>query len=218
MERHEVPGLATESDGRWEYPRLTLPALPEGSPRPYTEGNAGELHHADLRKLLLPAPAGATIDRKLSGGWVPVDQYLAEYTADERPALKQALSDLALRHVAARGWSMPDGTVTRVYLLRFGSGAFTRALQDETLAFGGSSGSALVNGAKMEDDPAWTLPDGADTSSYVFRETAPYGPEQTRQAYVVAGDTLGLVVQTRKGTAAQVPFHQAVVLQNQLLG
>lgn len=34
MERHEVPGLATESDGRWEYPKLSLPALPADAPRP----------------------------------------------------------------------------------------------------------------------------------------------------------------------------------------
>lgn len=30
MERTDVPGLATEPDGRWEYPQLALPALPEG--------------------------------------------------------------------------------------------------------------------------------------------------------------------------------------------
>ncbi|MFI9777666.1 hypothetical protein ACIHCV_23630 [Streptomyces sp. NPDC051956] len=39
-----------------------------------------------------------------------------------------------------------------------------------------------------------------------------------RSAYLVAGDTVGLVVQSRKGTAPAVPFRQAVVLQSQLLG
>ena len=42
--------------------------------------------------------------------------------------------------------------------------------------------------------------------------------EQVRQAYLVAGDTLGLVVQSRKGRALAVPFQQTVVLQSQLLG
>lgn len=32
MERTDVPGLATESDGRWDYPRLSLPALPATRP------------------------------------------------------------------------------------------------------------------------------------------------------------------------------------------
>ncbi|WP_316248180.1 hypothetical protein [Streptomyces sp. TRM49041] len=218
MERHEVPGLATEKDGRWEYPKLSLPALPAGVPRPFSDGNNGENHYADLRKLLLPAPAGATVDKKLAGGWVTVDQYLAEYDADKRPALKQALTDHAVRHIAARGWTMPDGTVTRVYLLQFNSGAFTRAFQDDDLGFGGSSGAALQGAADMENDPRWTLPEEMDTSSYVFRETEPYGPEQTRQGYVVAGDTLALVVQSKKGGTPEVPFHQTVVLQNQLLG
>lgn len=56
MERTDVPGLATEGDGRWDYPELTLPALPAGSPRPFSPGNPAEIHHADLRELLLPAP------------------------------------------------------------------------------------------------------------------------------------------------------------------
>ncbi|CAL9479868.1 hypothetical protein [Streptomyces sp. enrichment culture] len=218
MERHEVPGLATQADGRWEYPRLSLPALPVDVPRPYSEGNNGQVHHADLRKLLLPAPAGATADKKLTGGWVPVEQYLAEYEKGERPKLRQALADLAVRHVAARGWTMPDGTSTRIYLLRFNSTAFTRSFQDRTLEFAGASGTPLAGVGETENDPVWTLPDGTETSSYVFREKAPYGPEQTRQAYIVAGDTLGLVVQSRGGSAAPVPFHQTVVLQNQLLG
>ncbi|MEU3448645.1 hypothetical protein AB0H29_15690 [Streptomyces thermolilacinus] len=218
MERHEVPGLATRADGRWEYPRLSLPALPVDVPRPYSEGNNGQLHHADLRKLLLPAPTGATADKKLTGGWVPVDQYLAEYEKGERAKLKQALADLAVRHVAARGWTMPDGTSTRIYLLQFNSTAFTRSYQDWTVGFGGSAGTPLAGAPELENDPQWVLPDEKDTSSYVFREKAPYGPGQTRQAYIVAGDTLGLVVQSREGAAPQVPFHQTVVLQNQLLG
>ncbi|MET7513148.1 hypothetical protein ABZS88_06660 [Streptomyces sp. NPDC005480] len=44
------------------------------------------------------------------------------------------------------------------------------------------------------------------------------GARHVRSAYLVAGDTVGLVVQSRKGTAPAVPFRQAVVLQSQLLG
>ncbi|WP_175411002.1 hypothetical protein [Streptomyces sp. TRM64462] len=218
MERHEVPGLATESDGRWQYPKLSLPALPEGMPRPFTYGNEGEIHHADLRKLVLPAPVGAKPDKSLDGGWTTVDQYLAEYESHERPALKQALTDHAVRHIAARGWTMPDGTATRIYLLRFNSVAFTTAFQDQDLEFGGEAGKDLRGGPEMKTDELWTMPEETTTSSYAFQEAEPYGAEQTRQAYIVAGDTLALIVQSRKGSAPAVPFHQTVVLQNQLLG
>lgn len=37
-------------------------------------------------------------------------------------------------------------------------------------------------------------------------------------AYIVAGDTLGMIAHERKGGAALVPFHQTVVPQTQLLG
>ena len=53
---------------------------------------------------------------------------------------------------------------------------------------------------------------------YAYVEAKPYGAEQVRQAYLVSGDVLGLVVQSREGGAAAVPFQQTVVLQSQLLG
>ncbi|WP_179382220.1 hypothetical protein [Streptomyces sp. SA15] len=49
-------------------------------------------------------------------------------------------------------------------------------------------------------------------------ETKPYGAEHVRQAYLAAGDVLGVIVQSRKGTAPAVPFQQTVTLQSQLLG
>ncbi|TXS16389.1 hypothetical protein EAO70_13250 [Streptomyces sp. adm13(2018)] len=218
MERSEVPGLATESDGRWEYPRLALPALPAGTLRPYTEGNDGEIHHADLRQLLLPAPKGATVDPKLDGGWVGLDTYLAHFHADDRGAVEEALAESALRHVAARGWTTPDGTSTRVYLMRFTSVAFAEAFKDDVLDTG-TRGSRLPDGVDGETVDS-SLRDARFSylSLYSFDERKPYGPEQTRWAYIQAGDTLGLVVQSRKGEALAVPFQQTVVLQAQLLG
>ncbi len=67
VERTDVPGLATESDGRWDYPLLTKPPLPSGSPGPQAESNPAGTHHADLRALLLPAPKGAEENRALRG-------------------------------------------------------------------------------------------------------------------------------------------------------
>ncbi|PVE08227.1 hypothetical protein [Streptomyces scopuliridis] len=221
MERSDVPGLATRDDGRWDYPRLSLPALPSGSPRPFTPGNTAEIHHADLRELLLPAPAGATGDKKLAGGWVSTEQYVSEYAEDRRAGLRPALRDYAVRHIAARGWTMPDGTSSRVYLLRFQSGAFAQAFKDMEIESGADAGAPLVRAPTTEIDEGWSefARDAVEgTSAELFVEPAPYDGTQVRQAYVVAGDTLALIVHEKKGGAPAVPFRQTVILQNQLLG
>ncbi|MEU2260985.1 hypothetical protein ABZ557_12015 [Streptomyces sp. NPDC019645] len=221
MERSDVPGLATESDGRWSYPRLSLPALPAGSQRPFTDGNRHRIHHADLRKLLLPAPSGATPDKKLTGGWVSADQYVSEYVEDNRADLRQALEDYAVRHIAARGWTMPDGTTARVYLLRFNSEDMAEEFTGTEIG-AGLSPDVLLRSAPGEVgiDEGWETETPADGRSAVsvYTEAKPVGPEHTRQAYVVAGDTVALIIHTRKGEALSVPFHQTLVLQNQLLG
>ncbi|MFJ2583931.1 hypothetical protein [Streptomyces sp. NPDC087538] len=219
MERTDVPGLATESDGRWDYPELSLPALPAGSPRPYSDGNVAEIHHADLRRLLLPAPAGAVVDKKLDGGWVSTERYLSEYAKSSRSDLAQTLKDSAPRHVAARGWTMPDGTSTRIYLVRFNSTAFAQAFMDSIA--GSGSEASLVGAPETVLDEGWSgAGKVAGTSSYAYDEAKPYGEARVRHGYVVAGDTLALVVQSRKGeeSTRSVPFHQTVILQNQLLG
>lgn len=218
MERTDVPGLATKSDGRWDYPKLALPALPAGSPRPFTDGNEAEIHHADLRKLLLPAPRGAAVDKKLTGGWVSTDQYLSEYAEDERAGLRQALTDYSVRHIAARGWSMPDGTTTRIYLLRFNSVAFAESFMYSKLNVGMTVGAPLTGAPTTELDETYEASGAVDTSDHAYVEPKPYGAQQVRQSYVVAGDTLALVVHAKKGGAAAVPFHQTLILQNQLLG
>ena len=42
----------------------------------------------------------------------------------------------------------------------------------------------------------------------VRRRRSPYGAEQVRQAYMPAGDTVALIVQSRKGTA-RTPFRSS---------
>ncbi|WP_326647420.1 hypothetical protein [Streptomyces sp. NBC_01750] len=221
MERSDVPGLATESDGRWDYPRLSLPALPKGSPRPFTFGNRHEIHHADLRKLLLPAPAGATVDKKLTGDWVSSAQYLSEYGDLRHADIQQALDDCAVRQIAARGWTMPDGTASRVYLLRFDSAGMAQAFKDMEIGVGLSPDATLKTApGEVGIDEEWEMATRADGQSLVslYTEAKPFGPEHTRQAYIQAGDTLALIIHARKGEVAPtVPFHQTVVLQNQLL-
>ncbi|MFB7736631.1 hypothetical protein ACFC08_20040 [Streptomyces sp. NPDC056112] len=222
MERTDVPGLATESDGRWDYPTLVKPPLPSGSPGPFAEANKSGTHYADLRELLLPAPEGARAEAALRGkdGWLPTKTFLAQYADEtERGTIAQLLTDYGLRHIAARGWTTPDGTRTRIYLLQFNTAAVADELFSAKLT-NYSLPSYRVRGADVserdEDFPPSAEVDDVESAPYV--ESKPYGAEQVRQAYLSAGDTIGVIVQSRKGTAPAVPFQQTVTLQSQLLG
>lgn len=116
---------------------------------------------------------------------------------------------------------MPDGTEARVHLLRFPSSGLTDLYRDEGLDFGSTTGASLAHAEETWIDKQWTSRGVPETASvYSYEEQAPYGDDgvQTRVAYIVAGDTLGMVVHEKKGGAARVPFHQTVVLQTQLLG
>jgi hypothetical protein len=219
-DRTDLPGLATESDGRWAYPEIERPPLPSGSPGPFDSGNLVNAHYADLRALLLPAPEGATDDKTLRGadGWLPTKDLLARYAAEaDQEEVGQLLTDHGLRHVAARGWTTADGTRTRIYLMQFGTAEavdelFGALVQYDSPVYALDGAAETAN----EDDyPASAVP--AQVTRYAYDEAEPYGPEQVRQAYVQAGDVIGLVVQSRKGTAAAVPFQQTVTLQSELL-
>ncbi|MFF7448194.1 MULTISPECIES: hypothetical protein [unclassified Streptomyces] len=221
MERTDVPGLATESDGRWEYPAIVKPPLPSGSPAPFDEVNAANAHYADLRELLLPAPAGAKADKELSGkdGWLAKKDFIAAYDPDQDlDALGQLLTDHGLRHIAARGWTTQDGTRTRIYLLQFDTAAVVDSVQNQ-LADPTAPAYDVRGAADVlidEDIPLKAQVDNVERFAYT--ETKPYGAEQLRHSYLVSGDVFGLVVQSRKGGAKAVPFQQTVVLQSQLLG
>ncbi|MFF4354209.1 hypothetical protein [Streptomyces sp. NPDC001530] len=222
MERTGVPGLATESDGRWDYPTIVKPPLPSGSPGPLVEANKAGTHYADLRKLLLPAPKGAKGDAALRGedGWLARKTFLAEYAEKaDRETVGQKMTDYGLRHIAARGWTTEDGTRTRIYLLQFDTAAVADELISTELANYDSPQYAVRGAAETERDEQF--PERAavdDITRFSYVESKPYGAEQVRQAYLSAGDTLALIVQSRKGTARAVPFQQTVILQSQLLG
>ncbi|GAA0626563.1 hypothetical protein [Streptomyces crystallinus] len=220
-DRTDVPGLATESDGRWRYPEIALPPLPPGKPRPLAGPNTAQVHYADLRALLLPAPEGAKPDPALKGddGWLATSVFLAQYEKDDRAAFGQSLLDNGLRHIAARGWTMPDGTRSRIFLLQFDTHALANRVLSKDVARYSTPYHPLVGGHYAELDESFPMEAFVEgTSRYPYDEVKPYGPEQLRQAYILAGDVLAVVVQSRPGTARAVPFQQTVVLQNQLLG
>src|SRR6185437_1020159 len=59
-QRTDLPGLKTADDGRYVFAPLNLPSLAPGQLAPGDASNTGGQHLADIRKLLLAAPQGAT--------------------------------------------------------------------------------------------------------------------------------------------------------------
>ncbi|PJE97488.1 hypothetical protein CUT44_12465 [Streptomyces carminius] len=225
LERGDVPGLATEDDGRWDFPALVLPALPSGSPPPFAPDNPARIHHADLRDLLLPAPAG-TVEGSPDpdGEWITVEEHTRIHSAAAGEELRRRLLDDAVRHITARGWTMPDGTRTDIRLLRFNTAAIATAFHADLLTGSPAPGTALRWGPRLAPDDGWPSdagPDGVEVG--VHTDVRPRG-RTTRLAYLLAGDTVGVVVQTARGAGAgkpspaEVPFRQTVILQAQLLG
>ncbi|MDH6451136.1 hypothetical protein M2155_003544 [Streptomyces sp. SAI-119] len=220
LDREDVPGLPAEADGLWEFPPLTAAPLPSDSPAPFADEDDPGVHHADPRALVLPAPEGAVEDRALRGrdGWSATDDFLSEYAEPDRATLGQLLVDTGLRHITARGWTTGDGTRTRVYLLRFGTAAVVDDLFHQHMAPRDAPGHR-VRGAERSV-PDEDLPDVsgiAEIRRAVYDEPRPYGTEHVRQAYLSAGDVLAVVLQSRAGTVATVPFAQTVALQSRLL-
>jgi hypothetical protein len=227
-ERTDVPGLATEHDGRWDYPQLALPSLPDGSAAPFTDGNPHGIHHVDLRALLLPAPQLSAAHESLplgagkgaeDGEWVGAEMFVNAFAEEDRERLTTALDATTLRHVAARGWVMPDGTGTEIYLVRFSTPAIAEGFVLNEL--GRLGNRAGLDGAQsVVIDDAW--PKEANKLGPVrvtVKRELPGSPDgQSRAAFLWSGDTIGLVVQRNPDDVAEVPFHQTVILQAQLLG
>ncbi|PSM44382.1 hypothetical protein C6Y14_04905 [Streptomyces dioscori] len=222
LDRTDVPGLATASDGRWDYPEISRPPLPAGRPGSSDRSNRAGAHYADLRALVLPAPKGAKADPALRGedGWLPTKTFLAEYVKDDREPFGQLLTDNGLRHIAARGWTTPDGTRTRVYLLQFSTAAVVDELFVGKLTSYDTLRYELSGSPEMsaDDDGFPVVSEVEGVERVIGDEAKPYGAEHVRQAYLGADDTVAVIVQSRKGTAKKVPFQQTVVLQSQLLG
>ncbi|MFG3022043.1 hypothetical protein ACGFZQ_26420 [Streptomyces sp. NPDC048254] len=77
---------------------------------------------------------------------------------------------------------------------------------------------ALRDGDQYELDQKFPDPARIDDVTLAsYAELRPYGAEQVRQAYVTSGDTVGVIIQSRKGGALAVPYQQTVTLQGELL-
>ncbi|MFE3556607.1 PT domain-containing protein [Streptomyces sp. NPDC059193] len=230
-ERTRIPGLSTLSDGRWTYPELAKPELPAGASLPGGPDNKDGKHYAALTSLLLPVPGGAKPDDTVKAdkdGKVAPDSFLEEYAPEDRAKLKESFEFEGLRQITGRSWTMPDGTRARVYLLRFHSSGFVDTFP------GCGTGTRLTGADALMVDLSWSKAkteqysnigsDGFGSSGTLstsdislYEEAKPFGDEQVRLGCLQVGDVQGVIIQSRKGGAATIPFHQTVILQSQLL-
>lgn len=207
-ERTDLPGLATAADGRYVFPALSLPTLPPGEAVPgNTTANPGGRHLTDIRKLLLPAPQGATPDKALPGasGWV--SQTAMAAMGD--PSIAGQFAEYGLRHTAGVGWKTPDGATTAIYLMQY---ADSQAAGTAGPMFdsGLTGTSSLPAGAQQ-----LFLTSGTDTSVTYY--TATSGGATTRYGEFTSGDTCVLVVFSAPKSVPMAPFEQELQLQSELL-
>ncbi|MET9852357.1 hypothetical protein ABZY57_05310 [Streptomyces sp. NPDC006450] len=230
-ERTDIPGLSTDSDGRWVYPKLSKPQLPAGAALPFAKDNPDGIHYAGLTQLLLPPPIGSTPDSTLKlekDEVVTVDTFVSEYQDSLREKLRTDLGHEGLRQIVARGWTTPDGTRTRIYLLRFHSSGFVDAFTGCRVSMGLSGALVLQADSVWAKVKATQRTDlGHGSSGYatqgntsdlsLYEEAEPTGDERFRVGCIQSGDIQAVVLQSGKGEVAAVPFHQTAVLQHQLL-
>ncbi|TDU05361.1 hypothetical protein EDD99_3871 [Streptomyces sp. 846.5] len=212
--RTDIPGLRTPTDGRYVFPALTLPALPSGAVGP-VEGATGTgegLHAVDLRKLLLPAPAGAQVDTSYPGasGWYPVATFGQKF--DYVPTLRTRLQDDGARHVAATGWKGPDGTRTEIFLVQ------VRSYNTATDLYQLACGTAPDAAPNALVDPEFVLPDIAGGTVYTSRVgDAQSGHPAARITCVQNGDVAAVILMTNPVRVNPVVTEQVATLQAELL-
>ncbi|WP_436773052.1 hypothetical protein [Yinghuangia sp. YIM S09857] len=211
-DRRTLPGLGTESDGRHDYPALSVPPIVRSE---FGDGTATRRLY-DIRLVLLPRPKGALPDTTFPGrdGWLATEKYLSLY-ADPAP-IAGVLRDHGLRHIAADAWRTSDGMRTEVYLLHFDSheiaSMYYRNKGSEALPVAVEKGEASYKPPEGFRKPTFTTLRGR--LSEVPDAEGLFG----RVAVIQSGDVVAVVLTRSPAGVSRVPFDQAVDLQAQLLG
>ncbi|MCZ0980560.1 hypothetical protein O1L60_20645 [Streptomyces diastatochromogenes] len=131
------PGLA--------YPGKPLPKGREAEPLSAKEDFRAKAQ-GDLRKLLLPKPAGARADG--TDGWQSLDEYVDSFT---RPgdALEFQL-DQGIRRIATRAWRVGEYKHVEINLVQYrstsGNGALEHVKTQQRIAIG--DGSPAPSGSR----------------------------------------------------------------------
>lgn len=211
-QRTDIPGLRTASDGRYDFPTLTLPTLPAGQPAPSASANStAQQHLADIRQLLLPHPIGATLPAK-SSGW-----FADAYKLFSDSGTKSMFARYGLRHTATTTWTTGDGATTTIYLLQFPDGpAADNASSKLSLQKAATSNSFSGALKGVPDGAIATTVTPASAASGDYSVVTSSG-KITRYGAFVSGDVFALVIQSGPQSLPAAPFLQTLDLQAELL-
>ncbi|WP_370108873.1 hypothetical protein [Streptacidiphilus sp. MAP12-33] len=125
-------------------------------------------------------------------------------------SLGELLAENGVRHIAATGWRMPDGTKVSVYLLAF------RSPTTSENVFNAELGTNLATAPTLGLDNSFgQVPFGAADS--VSRPAGKAGPA-LRVGLFSDGDVTGLLELSNPKAVSSVDFAQAMVLQMEMLG
>ncbi|MDI2129356.1 hypothetical protein [Yinghuangia seranimata] len=214
--REKMPRLGTKSDGRYDFPRLALPPVPAPTVQDGGDLDAKQLHSADPRTLLLPAPKGARPAEggPAAGSWVDTTAFGKAYLRPEQ--VTPLVNDIGVRNIAATSWRTADGVRTEIYLLWF-EGPAGRKQFDQDIA------SGQVPAALQDEYDLYVLPEPLQRTTAVDQISGRVAKRPgadgrfARVAYIDNGDMAAVVVSSGPPGLPRVGFDQTVTLQAQLL-
>ncbi|MFG2902864.1 hypothetical protein ACGFZH_38020 [Streptomyces zaomyceticus] len=183
-------------------PGLAYPAkpLPKGEePEPLSAAEDHQLKaEGDLRKLLLPRPAGARAEGP--DGWQSLSQYVDGYTRPDG-ALETQL-DLGIRRIATREWRVGAYKTVEINLVQYRSGSAIGAWEyvrdQQRIAMGEAHAGSLGEPVKGSPDGRYYV--------YPVKREAGYMDSYLARAYIQHGDIAITILMsdTRKISGSEI--------------
>ncbi|WP_406060526.1 hypothetical protein OG462_23850 [Streptomyces sp. NBC_01077] len=165
------PGLA--------YPAKPLPKGEEPEPLSAKEDHQAKAQ-GDLRKLLLPRPAGARVDG--DDGWQALDAYADGFTRPDG-ALEAEL-DSGVRRIATRAWLVGEYKRVQINLVQYRSGSLLGAaehvMDQQRLAISEEKSASLGKAVKGSSDGRYFV--------YPVSRKAGYLDVYEARAFIQRGD------------------------------
>lgn len=183
-------------------PGLAYPAkpLPKGEePEPLSAAEDHQLKaEGDLRKLLLPRPAGARAEGP--DGWQSLSQYVDGYTLPDA-ALEFQL-DQGIRRIATREWRVGEYKTVEINLVQYragsSNGAWEHVMDQQRIAGGEARSGSLGESVKGSSNGRYFV--------YPVRREAGYMDSYMARAFIAHGDiaiTI-LMYDTRKISGSEI--------------
>ncbi|MEV4427341.1 hypothetical protein AB0K23_18500 [Streptomyces sp. NPDC049602] len=165
------PGLA--------YPAKALPKGQEPEPLSAKEDRQAKTQ-GDLRKLLVPKPAGARAEG--ADGWQSLSSYADDFTRPEG-ALEFQL-DQGIRRIATRTWRVGEYKRVEINLVQYratsGNGALEHVKRQQSIAIGEGKAESLGEPVKGSENGRYFL--------YPVHREAGYMDQYEARAFIQRGD------------------------------